>query len=230
MMKVLAVLLALVPLSMGQDVLFEDDFSDGNADGWDEMITGASYQVNTSLCYEMSYSGPDSVFAFSSRGDNGATMSESDYSVLVDVTSTSPTRTVGVHLRYMDGPGSCYSLYINFHLNSYYILRYDTFSSWTLLGSSVPYSGGFDYLTTYHMRFECLSDTRRGKIGSGSTAGEPGWMIVRVDGPFYNNGCMALETGNTSGTEFLTEFDNVLVTGFPIGLDGSTWGGIKNSF
>lgn len=228
-MKILAALLVLAPLVTAQDILFEDDFSDGNADGWTEMVTGATYQVNSALRYEMSYIGSDSIFAFSYRGDNGTTMSESNYSLLFQVIGTS-TSHVGASVRYMDGAGTCYTLYLNFSTGKYYILRYDTFSDWTILGSLVNYTGGFQNQTPYWVRFECLADTLRAKIWTGAVSPEPGWMIVRTDGTYFNNGCVALETMNYITLDILTEFDDVVVTAFPVAFESNTWGGIKSIF
>jgi len=231
-MKILVALMVLAPLGLAQTVLFEDDFSDGNADGWTEMVTGATYLVNSALRYEMSYYGSDSTYAFTCNGDGGTTMSDSNYSVLFQVIAYSPTKHIGINIRYMESTGSSYALYLNFHSNYYIIIRYDSFLSSTELGSSVYYSEGFDYQTPYWVRFECYGDILRAKIWEGSSTPEPeNWMIVRIDDNYVNNGCIALECLNYTSMDYLVEFDNVVVTTVVPGtLENTTWGAIKSAF
>lgn len=230
-MKILIILMALAPLAFAQDVLFEDNFDDGNADGWFEMATGATYEVNSDYRYELSYAGPDSDIAFSHRGDLGETMSEENYSVLMEIIGHYPTTITAISVRYMQGTGSAYTLYINYQYDTFYIYKYYTFISGSIIGSSVSFSSGFNYLTPYWVRFECVGSYLRAKIWTGPVSPEPTeWMIVRVDGTFWNTGCMAIESANLYGGDNCMEFDNVVVTSFPVSLESSTWGAIKNSF
>ena len=231
-MKTLAFLMVLVPMVFAQDVLFEDDFDDGNANGWFEMVTGATYEVNGAFRYELSYSGIDSIYALTYRGDLGGSMSDSNYSVLVETITHEPTGKTGLNIRFDPVTFSGYALYLNYATGNYYILRYDSFTSYVMLGSYLPYQGGFVYDTAYWIRFECLNDHLRAKIWTGPVSPEPDyWMIVRVDDTYQNNGCLDLESlRDPSGTYFDTEFDNIVVTSFPVSLESSTWGAIKNSF
>ena len=224
--------MVLAPLVLAQGILFEDDFSDGNYDGWFTESTGATYEVNSDERFEFSYSGADSIYSLAYRGDLGETMSEENYSVLVETITHSPTGKTGLNIRFNTVTYTAYGLYLNYATGNYYILRYDSFSSYTLLGAYLAYPGGFDYLTPYWIRFECMIDNLRAKIWTGEAGDEPAdWMIVRVDNTYQNNGCLELESlRRDNGTHFDTEFDNVVVTSIPNSLESTTWGAIKNSF
>jgi len=232
-MRVLAcVLLLAAPFAFGQTILFEDDFSDGNYDGWLIHGTGATYQVNSDLRFEFSYNGTEEIYSMAYRGDLGESMSVVNYSVLVETITHSPTGKTGLNVRYTEATGTSYGLYLNYSTGNYYILRYDSFSSWVMLGGIVPFQGGFIYDTPYWVRYECIDDLLRAKIWTGGSGDEPDeWDIVRYDGTYIDNGCIDRESLRPSGTTvFDTEFDNIVVTDFPDALESSTWGAIKSSF
>jgi hypothetical protein len=101
-----------------------------------------------------------------------------------------------------------------------------------MLGSVLSYPDGFQYDKSYWVRFECIGSTFRAKIWTGGAGDEPSsWGISRNDATYQNNGCMGLELSSAHPTTyFCAEFDNVVVTGFPVGLESTTWGAIKSSF
>jgi len=73
-------------------VVFEDDFSDGNADGWSEWTSGygASAQYNVvDEEYVLSNSGSGWIPAASHNGDQGGIMSTPDYSIIAQITPVS---------------------------------------------------------------------------------------------------------------------------------------------
>jgi hypothetical protein len=230
-MKILVVLMVLAPLGMAQGVLFEDDFEDGNYDGWTVEATGATYEVNSNKRFEFSYTGTDSIYSLAYRGDLGDSMSVGDYSVLIETITHSPTGKTGMNIRFNPVTYTGYGLYLNYETGNYYILRYDSFSSCELLGIYLAYPGGFDYGTVYWIRFECIDDILRAKIWTGGSGDEPpNWNIERTDGTYNNNGCLELESLRPdSGTHFDTEFDNVIVTS-TLSLEHTTWGAIKSAF
>ena len=159
------------------------------------------------------------------------TMSEENYSVLVETIGHSPTTHWGINVRYVEAAGTAYGIYVGKYWDTFYIGRYDSFLSFTMLGSSVPFPGGFEYLTPYWVRFECNQDTLRAKVWAGLASEEPvDWMIVRVDDTYQNNGCMGIDACNEFNNDLCTEFDNVVVTSVPSSLENSTWGVIKSAF
>lgn len=232
-MKALTFLMVLAPILLAQDsLLFEDNFNDGNADGWFEYASGVTYSVTTNLRYEMTYSGTQDVFGFSYRGDNGITMSEQDYSVVFKTIAHDPTSQVAVDIRYSEADWTSYALCLNFEFGSSYIVRWDSSSDWTRISDYFYYPDGYDYEISYWVRFECIGGLLRAKIWEGGSSAEPAeWDITTTDSTYINNGCMALEVSSTDPvTEFTAEFDNVVVTGFPVGFENTTWGAIKNAF
>ncbi|MEN8209852.1 MAG: hypothetical protein ABFR50_11450 [Candidatus Fermentibacteria bacterium] len=226
-MRILLIILTAASLSLG-DILFEDDFNDGNADDWYEYPTTATYQVNDSLRYEMSYFGTGDDYALSCRGDvDPTTMSVEDYSVRVEVIGHWPTHFAGPEVR-LSSDNTSYGFYLDWSLNYCYIGKYTT-SGWTTL--TRHYSTSLKYDVSYWLRFECEGNTLRAKVWQGTVGDEPPvWLLSCVDYDFLNNGCMALGTGgNYPEWDFNAEFDNVLVTDplGPAALEQTTWGSIK---
>jgi len=69
MKLIFALLIIAVPALQAQAILFEDDFSDGNADGWTEWDPDGTYEVNADLRYQLSYPGTGDVDPIAVRGD-----------------------------------------------------------------------------------------------------------------------------------------------------------------
>ena len=224
-------LLAFVSLSWGQ-LLFEDDFSDGNYDGWyTDIAPDVTYEVNGDGRFEFTYSGGDD-WGIACRSDGGQVMSTRDYSVRVEVIAHDSTTHLPVHIRTnpLAGRWVSYSLYLNYWTDRYYIIRYDSFSEYEVITPTMVYPGGFEHDSPYWIRFECMLDTLRGKIWEGGTGDEPAnWMITATDANYYTFGCLGLEGTNSQGDYFNVEFDNVEVTGFAA-LQPATWGAIKATF
>ncbi len=232
-MKILALILIVTSLCLSQTIYFQDDFNDGNADGWYEFLSDANYEVNDSLRYEISYTGAADTFGLAVRGDNGTVMSVPDYSVRVEVIASFPTQAAGVDLRFSMADSTGYACYLNWQNNTCSIGRYDDFFTWIALETqSVP--GGLIYGTPYWMRFECEIHDLRVKVWEGGTGDEPDdWFMDYTDYQFNDNGCMGLDVcGGPPYMDFDVEFDNVTVSE-PYGaiyLEQSTWGSIKATF
>lgn len=85
MKKFTIALLILPAILFAEDILFQDDFSDGNADGWIAMFGEGSYFVNDSLRYDISYTGTEYVYPCVIRGDSSSIyMTENNYSVVLE--------------------------------------------------------------------------------------------------------------------------------------------------
>ena len=219
----------LVPLCWGQDILFEDDFDDGDADGWYEA-TDAVYEVNEDFRYEFSYYEEGEPWGIAYRGDGGEVMSRRDYSVVVEAIAHDSTTRINLDVRLNPYGWIGYSLGLNYSHGTYYVGRWDSFTDWTTLGWKT-YEGGLEMDTAYWMRFECHVDTLRGKVWEGGPSQEPDeWMIEAYDDTYYTYGCVGLEAYNTEGDYFNAEFDNIVVTDPWVGLEPETWAGIKASF
>jgi hypothetical protein len=219
-----------VPLCWGQ-ILFDDDFDDGDADGWYEVDTGCSYTVNGDFRYEFAYEeGSDDDFCLAYRGDLGQVMSTRDYSVMVETIAHSPTNRIGIGVRFNPGTYTSYTAYLNHTTGTYYIIRYDSFNDYEVLSPSMSYPGGFDHGTSYWVRFQCHADTFKVKIWEGGPSQEPeNWMMTRTDDTYYVYGAAYVEAFSNPADDFNAEFDNVEVT-WEVGLEPETWAGIKASF
>lgn len=66
------------------EVLFSDDFEEGNADGWIPVSTGATYFV-TGGWHHILHSQSENCTAGSQTGDQGGSMSVPDYSLLTEI-------------------------------------------------------------------------------------------------------------------------------------------------
>ena len=228
-MRILITVLIVTSICVSQTIYFEDDFEDGNADGWFEFPSGGTYEVNGEKRYQMSYVGSTNDYCLALRGDvDSVTMSVPDYSVCVEIRGHYPTNIAGVNLRFNVADSTSYACYLNWDLGSFYIGRYDSFYTWTTLTvHSVP--GGLNYDTPYWMRFECEDQNLRAKLWQGTAGDEPSmWLLMAVDYTYNANGCIDLDTsGNTPNFDFDVEFDNVTVTPPLTALEQTTWGGIK---
>ncbi|RKZ07419.1 hypothetical protein DRQ25_11635 [Candidatus Fermentibacteria bacterium] len=230
-MKILFIfLVVLVPVLTAQTVLFSDDFSDGNADGWFVLMPEGTYSVNDSLRYQISYTGVEDVDPTVVRGDSaGIYMTTSNYSVLLEGVGHSPSDYIGVFVRGTFSHTG-YTFFLRYTYNDICILRHDGEGQWTFIALE-SYAVSCDEF--YWMRFECDEDNLRAKVWQGTTGDEPAeWLITAIDDTYSNCGFMGFLTGRytSSPGDSDAELDNVVVTGLPLSFDQSTWAGIKSIF
>ncbi len=231
MKKFTIALLILPAILFAEDILFQDDFSDGNADGWIAMFGEGSYFVNDSLRYDVSYTGTGYVYPCVVRGDSSSVyMTENDYSVLLETVIHSPSQYAGVYARgTFDETG--YVLWLRNTLDDVSIFRHDGQSIYTAIGS-VYFP--LDYDTHYWMRFQCEGGLLCGKVWQGDVGDEPAdWLLSVFDYTYDNYGFTGFVTGrySTSPGSSHSEFDNVVVTTVtPGAIEQITWAGIKTTF
>ena len=79
-MIIVIISLIVISTSSFSAVLLSDDFNDGNADGWLEAFSGASYTVEVHT-----HTAPDTVWGASLNSDLTGAMSVSDYSCRANV-------------------------------------------------------------------------------------------------------------------------------------------------
>ncbi len=229
-MKILFIVLAvLAPVLTAQVVLFEDDFSDGNASGWYPLAAEGVYFVNDSLRYQMQYTGSMDVDPGVVRGDSaGIYMSTNNYSVLLEGVGHAPSDYIGVFIR-----GTFihtgYALWLRYDYNEVNIFRHNGIGSWTSIADVYMPIALEEF---YWMRFECEGSDLRGKVWQGTPGDEPAdWLIEATDGTWNNYGFMGFITGRyyAQGNSD-AELDNVVVTSLPLALEHSTWAVIKSIF
>ncbi len=229
-MKFLFILLVLVPVLTAQVVLFTDDFSDSNADGWLVLMPEGTYLVNDSLRYQISYTGTEDIDPCVVRGDSaGIYMTTNNYSVLLEGVGHDPSDYICVFIRgTLNHTG--YVLYLRFDYNDVCILRHDGPGQWIFLATESHTCSLEEF---YWIRFECEGENLRGKVWQGTPGDEPAdWLITTIDGTHTNYGFMGFLTGRyyAQGSSD-AELDNVVVTSVePGALEQSTWAGIKAIF
>lgn len=228
-MKLFTVVLVLcLSVLNAQTVLFEDDFTDGNADGWIEWDTLATYEVNGDLRYQLSYSGADDVDGIAARGDLGSVMSTNNYSVRVKAIAHSPTDYIGVGLR-LTQQLQGYVAYLRILYNDVCICRHESEYIYDFIG--IENIATVNYDEPYWIRFKCENEFLMVKVWQGQSYEEPDeWLLVTSDTTYSNNGCAVLASANHLEGACDTEFDNVQVIGYPTSLEQSTWGQIKAIF
>ncbi len=230
-MKTLTIaLLVLSTVLFSQDILFEDDFNDGDAIGWIIVRPEGNYFVNESLRYDISYDGTGQVPPTVARGDSASLfMTVQDYSVLAECIPHLPSLLVGVGVRYSLGDyGYIWCLWADGL--SFLILRIDGGpENWEDLGSIYC---PIDWDEHYWVRFECDGGTLRAKVWQDPDPEPAGWMLEVSDTTYINNGCVVLYATQANGIgPAWAEFDNVVVTTItPGALEQSTWALIKSSF
>ena len=209
------------------EVLVEDDFDDGTADGWVEMPTGATYEV-VEGSYHFYQASTDTVYAGSVTGDEYGSMSVSDYSVLT---------SMRIDAGNMGGV----------------LARFDVFSADGYLVSLLTESGGvmainrvddgvptlLAYtLTTvthgeeYWVRFETSGDLLGAKVWTGEVSDEPQTWNLTVTDDTYGDpgsaGLFALDDPDAKAVEMDVWFDDFLVEDeLTLDMTADSWGGIK---
>ncbi len=231
-MKMFTIALLILPaVLLSQDILFQDDFTDGIPDGWMPLFGEGTYFVNDSLRYDISYTGPNYVTPAVVRGDSASIfMTVNDYSVLLESVVHSPSAYVGIYLRGTLGHTG-YGMWTRYSDNDILIFRHDGPGDYTTIGSI-----GFPlaYGEHYWLRFQCEGALMSCKAWQGTVGDEPAaWMLSVFDYAWDNNGFMGYVTGQYSSSpgNSHAEFDNVVVTSVePQILSQTTWAAIKATF
>ncbi len=209
------------------EVLVEDDFNDGNADGWLEMPTGATYEVVDGR-YHFYQASTDTVYAGSVTGDQYGSMSVSDYSVLSEVEIATGLMG-GLVSRFDIFTGSGYMLSLLTESGGVLAINRVDEGTPTVLGYTLTeVSLGQEYW----VRFEVSGSLLGAKVWTGEVSDEPEtWMLTVEDGTYADPGSAGLFGYDDSGsraTEMDVWFDDFLVEDeLTLDLPASTWGGIK---
>ncbi len=204
-------------------VFFQDDFNDGNADGW-YTVGPSVFQVEDGRYH---FSGGGSVNdATSCRGDTGETMSVNDYSMTASVEIEVGTFG-GMMVRYCETGDYNLLLVISLPGQSLNLYRW-YFDSIELLDSH-PIAVTAD--EPLMVRFQCLGN---GFYGRAWIPGEPepeGWQVSASDTLSRNGSAALFSAGVFKGVSRIYMscfFDDVVVeTPEPVSFRPLTWGGLK---
>lgn len=230
-----AIVLLLVFSSVGANPLFEDNFDDGNADGWFEGCDppGAVYSVEGGW-YCFSHSTTSGGWAASINGDDTTPtphqVTVPDYMVRCQVIALEPTDYSGVCLRAQPPllNEQSYVLWLSYYSDNVYIYRHDAPGDYTTIAA--------EHLTLNHdeaywIRFDCLGGMLSGKVWQGTLGDEPAeYLLQTYDLTYTEPGCMGLVGSSSSSPyEFDVAFDDVYLDSW-VGLNSRTWGSIKTVY
>lgn len=219
-----------ISITSSAEILFFDDFDDGNADGWTEILSGSAYVV-TSGWYCFYNTGPDDVIAASFNGDEMGSMSVENYTLRTLVKPL--LAESGLMVRFSAASWQGYLCLLNPESNTVFICRFDMASSPPVVIGSTSCTMNYD--EEIWVRFEVNSNLLGVKVWQGTRIEEPStWLLVVEDSTYPDAGSIGLyahdaESGGTATLE--VDFDNVEVTDeLNLVLDDTTWGEIKSLF
>lgn len=231
-MKTTIILLVVISAASFSTVLVSDDFSDGNADGWTEMPTGASYTVEAGR-YCFTQTAPDTVWADSWISDIVGGMSVSDYSCRVNFI-TDEGEMFGIIGRCGLATIQGYGLFVNIDGTDNYLIlvKIEGIGQGQPLGI-MPVS--FSYGEEYWLRLEMNGNLIGGKYWTGNAGDEPAvWNLTATDDSYQDPGVFALFgfDSNAGGSAILDiSFDDVEITDeTTLDLHSSSWASIKTLF
>ncbi|MCD4706917.1 MAG: hypothetical protein K8S62_04180 [Candidatus Sabulitectum sp.] len=228
-MKIVIISLIFMSTSSFSAVLLSDDFNDGNADGWLEVSSGASYTVESGR-YCFTHTAPDTVWGASLNSDLTGVMSVPDYSCRANVVLNEGTM-VGVVGR------------ADAILTRGYALIIDKSGSTSCLilvkvegiaqGEVLAYQPGtFTSGQEYWLRLEMNGNLIGGKCWIGDAGNEPDvWDLTATDNSFQDPGVFALfgfGSDSRGSAAMALSFDDIEITDeTSLALQGSSWAFIK---
>lgn len=230
-------ILAVVFATCGATSLFEDDFDDGNADGWFEFTTGipdsTSYYVESGW-YHMELSGVSgTVMSYNGDVEDSSphTMSIPDYRLYCQVTAYPGAEHVGFGCRMLSPVESeqGYILWLRYDLPTDVVIwRHDEPSVWSELAQS-DYS--LAYGETYWICFRLDGGLLHAKVWQGELADEPAeWLLTAYDTTYYEPGSIGMGCHSFGTGMKHAAFDEVMVVDPTGALAPTTWGAIKSTF
>jgi len=213
----LTVLLALAATGSG-GVLFQDDFDDGDADGWHEASM-CGFDVIEGM-YRM-YGGYEENHGISFNGDMAGYMSTPDYSTSVLVLPETGT-FFGMMARFrLENPYNI-MLVLDLPQQRLRLLRWN-WSGITLLDQT---DFTVEPWTAYMVRLEVAGSTFSGRAWTGPD--EPAFWMVSASDTLSSAGSLALFCAGVSDASLSCMFDDVVISQVPSALESRTWGFIKS--
>lgn len=224
-MKCHIVLLLICFTAVGE-VLFTEDFDDGNDDGWTH-IGAANFDV-VSQEY-LIYSQGDRGQGMSLNGDMAGFMSTPDYSVLCTV-CIDAGKNAGIVARYSGEDSWHYCLLLKPY-SAALVLQRSKDTGPTLIIDS--YSVDLMLDTDYLLRLQVNTDQIQGRIWTGTMGDEPDeWQVSAQDGIQAEAGSFGL-LGSGYGKQKISWsmiFDDVMVsTPLSESFTSRTWASIKSA-
>lgn len=207
-------------------VFFQDDFNDGNDDGW--YTVGPSVFAVEDGRYHFSGGGAIND-ATSYRGDLGEVMSVTDYSMIADVEIDVGTFG-GMMVRYREN--GAYNLLLVLSLPGQSLNLYRWYFSSIELIDSHPMTVSPD--TPLRVRFQCSGNQFAGRAWTMGEAEPEEWFVTAADTLSEPGSAALFSAGVYKGDSRVymsCYFDNALVEDpEPWSLRSNTWGILKTLF
>jgi len=224
LIKAFTLLISILSCAYGE-VLFTDDFNDGDDDGW--LRSGsASWQVISGE-YHMYTEGKGQGTSFNS--DQPGVMSTADYSILATINIEAGTNA-GIIARF-NGPGNWYYRLILYTAGGGNLkLDRKQDGGPTFLLDEYPLAVNFD--TDYMVRLQVSGDMITGRAWTGTLEDEPDvWQVSDQDNLQGEPGSFALTSGGYGKVSWSCKFDDVVVSSpVPMVFTPATWASIKYSY
>lgn len=204
-------------------VLFQDDFNDGNADGWHE-VSMVSYDVVEGM-YRM-YGGYEENHGIAFNGDDDGYMSTPDHSASCRIIPETGV-FFGMMCRFSEDTDYRIMLVLSHLHQQLRLYRWGAFGL-DLVGSA-PFT--VELYEEYWLRYEVQGSSFRGRAWTGGASAEPqDWMIDAQD-TLSIAGSVALFVAGLpyDRVSLSCRFDDVVVSEPPLPAEASTWAFIKAS-
>ena len=234
-MKSIVGILFLLISVCGADILFEDNFDDGNADGWTEYSNYPDsayyyvqdgwyhFEIEENAAYIASYNGDDS-------GTNPNTMSIPDYTIYCKTRAYSLTGHIGILGRFASplSDETGYAVWLRYSSDTVVMWRHDGSGVWVELGEEFC---TLEYNEEYWVRFDLWGGLLRTKVWQGSLSNEPAYYLISTYETTYTNpGSIGMGAQSWGYIQSHAAFDSVIVSDPLVSLDQTTWGLIKSGF
>jgi len=212
-------------LVLTASVFFQDNFNDGNADGW-YTVGPSNFQVQSGW---YNFNGGGAVNdATSYRGDSGEQMSTADYSMRTDVI-VDVGIFGGMMVRYSEDGLYNLMLVLSVPHQALRLYRWH----WSSIELIDTYGFSVKRGTAYSVRFQCSGNTFAGRAWLPGEPEPEEWFVSTTD-TLTRSGSAALFSAGTSKqvTDVYMScfFDNVTVeTPEPWALTQATWAQVKSS-
>lgn len=204
-------------------VLLQDDFDDGNADGWHE-ISMVNYDVVQGM-YRM-YGGYEENHGISFNGDDSGYMSTPDYSAVCRMIPETGV-FFGMMCRFSEDSDYNIMIILSHQHQRLMIFKWDWYGIYVL--DDVPFS--VQLFQEYWLRCEVQGDVFRGRAWTGGLSAEPtDWMVQAADSLSVPGSIALFCVGLPYDLVSLScRFDDVTVTDVSSVLTGMTWAGVKTA-
>lgn len=215
-------LICLIWVTANCEILFTDDFEDGNDDGWIHL-GAAEFQVFSQEYFI--YSQGDRGQGTSLNGDQSGVMGTADYSVLCSITMETGL-SAGLVCRYVDSSQWYYRLVLK-PFSGRITLERKNDSGPTMILEESPFQLSMN--TEYLVRMQVEGDTIKGRIWTGTPEDEPiEWNVSATDAVQSGAGSFGVFGAGYGKVSWSMIYDQVVVsTPVPQGFHNCTWAGIK---